>query len=67
MTFPGVADEAQLATLTKMLDDLCRERDIANGDPAREDFGRLIMSLFNSNYSFAQIEQLLRSSAEKAA
>ena len=40
---------------------------IANGDPAREDFGRLIMSLFNSNYSFAQIEQLLRSSAEKAA
>jgi hypothetical protein len=67
MAFPGVADEAELAILTKMLDDHCAQRGIANGDPAREDLGRLIMSLFNNSYTFEQIEELLSSSPERAA
>lgn len=61
MKYPGIADEAQLAILTKMLDDHCTERGIPNGDPAREALGRRIMALFNCRcYSFEQIEEMLR-------
>jgi hypothetical protein len=68
MMFVGVADEAQLAVLTKILDDHCTELGIATGDPAREEFGRRIMALFNSGcYSIEQIEQLLRHAPEEAA
>jgi hypothetical protein len=68
MAFIGIADEAQLVILTKILDDHCSELAIANGDPVREDLGRRIMALFNSGgYSFEQIEQLLRHAQEEAA
>lgn len=68
MTYPGIADEKQLATLTKMLDDHCAELGIANGDPAREELGRRIMTLFGRcSYSFEQIEQSLRTPSEEAA
>jgi hypothetical protein len=67
LTFTGIADEAQLAILTKILDDYCTALGIANGDPAREDLGRRIMALFNSGYSFEQIEQSLRDAPEDPA
>jgi hypothetical protein len=64
----GIADEAQLAILTRILDDYCKEFGIANGDQAREDLGRRIMALFNcGGYSFEQIAQSLRQAPEKAA
>jgi hypothetical protein len=67
MTFISIADGAQLATLTKILDDYCREFGIANGDPIREDIGRHIMALYSYGYPFGQIELLLRLAPEKAA
>jgi hypothetical protein len=68
MTFIGIADEAQLAILTKILDDHCAELRIANGDPARAEFGHRIMTLFNcGGYSFEQIEQSLRHAPEEPA
>jgi hypothetical protein len=63
----GIADEAQLATLTKILDDHCSEFGIVNGDPARESIGGRIMVLFNCGYSNDQIEQSVRHLPQKAA
>jgi hypothetical protein len=68
LTFIGIADEAQLAILTKILDDHCTELGIANDDPAREALGGQIMALFNCGcYSLERIEQLLRVPPEEAA
>ncbi|GLS33495.1 hypothetical protein SAMN04488498_12566 [Mesorhizobium albiziae] len=68
MTFTGIADEAQLAVLTKILDDRCAELGVANDDPAREVIGRRLMALFNcGGYSLDQVEKLLRHPPEEAA
>jgi hypothetical protein len=67
MTSFGIADPAQLAILTRILDDHCMKFGIANGDEARQEIGRRIMALFNCSYSAEQIEQALRRTSEKAA
>jgi hypothetical protein len=48
MSFRGVADSEQIAILTRVLDDYCREHGIEKGDPKREAFGCHIMAIFNS-------------------
>jgi hypothetical protein len=68
MNVPGIADEAQLAVLTKMLDDHCTKHSIASGDPAREELGRRIMTLFSlGSYSFEQIAGMLGHAPEEGA
>ena len=52
----GIADEVQLASLTRILDDHCTAFRISNDRDAREHVGRLIMALFNCRYSTEQIE-----------
>ena len=47
----GIADETQLVSLARILDDFCTEFGIANGDEEREEIGRRIMALFNCGYS----------------
>ena len=63
----GIADETQLVSLARILDDFCTEFGIANGDEEREEIGRRIMALFNCGYSLEQIERALRQAWEEAA
>ena len=47
MTFRGTADEKQLATLTKILDDYCEQAGIEGSHPAREHLARRLIALFS--------------------
>jgi hypothetical protein len=45
----GTARPEDLATLTKALDDRCRELGLSNGDAGREELGRRVMHLFETD------------------
>ena len=47
MSFKGTANTAQLADLTKILDDYCRHASVEDKNPARDRLARRIMTLFN--------------------
>jgi hypothetical protein len=46
MTFRGIADAEQLATLTRILDDYCEQAGIEGSHPAREHLARRLIALF---------------------
>ncbi|KQU83249.1 hypothetical protein ASD99_06485 [Mesorhizobium sp. Root695] len=46
MTLRGTADEIQLATLTRILDDYCEQAGIEGAHPAREHLARRLIALF---------------------
>jgi hypothetical protein len=46
MAFRGTADEMQLTTLTRILDDYCEQAGIQGSHPAREHLARRLMELF---------------------
>ncbi|PBC00494.1 hypothetical protein [Mesorhizobium sp. WSM3860] len=46
MPFRGIADDEQLATLTRILDDYCEQAGIVGPHPAREHLARRIIALF---------------------
>jgi len=48
MSFDDHLDSEQLGTLAKVLNDYCTEAGIPEGHPAREHFGRHLMSLFQA-------------------
>ncbi|TKB29698.1 MAG: hypothetical protein E5W81_33695 [Mesorhizobium sp.] len=54
MSLQGTACPADLAMLTKALDDRCRELGLADGDPGREVLGRRVMDLFASGQLSAE-------------
>ncbi|QND68419.1 hypothetical protein HB777_33690 [Mesorhizobium loti] len=47
MTIRGTADEIQLATLTRILDDYCEQAGIEGSHPAREHLARRLIALFS--------------------
>jgi hypothetical protein len=47
MTFRGIADAEQLATLTRILDDYCEQAGIEGSHPAREHLARRLIALFS--------------------
>ncbi|PTE11651.1 hypothetical protein [Mesorhizobium helmanticense] len=47
MAFRGTADEIQLATLTRILDDYCEQSGIEGSHPAREHLARRLIALFS--------------------
>ena len=47
MPFRGIADETQLATLTRILDDYCEQAGIEGSHPAREHLARRLIALFS--------------------
>lgn len=47
MTFRGIADETQLATLTRILDDYCEQAGIEGSHPARQHLARRLIALFS--------------------
>ena len=49
MTIRGSADEKQLATLTRILDDYCEQAGIEGSHPAREHLARRLIALFSGN------------------
>ncbi|WP_287319885.1 hypothetical protein [Mesorhizobium sp.] len=48
MSFDDHLDSEQLATLARVLNDYCTEAGIPKGHPARDHFGRRLISLFRS-------------------
>ncbi|MCZ8548654.1 hypothetical protein OOJ09_31240 [Mesorhizobium qingshengii] len=46
MTLRGTADETQLATLTRILDEYCEQAGIEGSHPAREHLARRLIVLF---------------------
>jgi hypothetical protein len=48
LPFEGIANPEQLAVLTKMLDDHCRNIGLAEGHPEREALAHRVMALFNN-------------------
>ncbi|WP_256754881.1 hypothetical protein [Mesorhizobium sp. Mes31] len=47
MTIRGTADEIQLATLTRILDDYCEQAGMEGSHPAREHLARRLIALFS--------------------
>lgn len=47
MTNRGTADEVQLATLTRILDEYCEQAGIEGSHPAREHLARRLIALFS--------------------
>jgi hypothetical protein len=47
MTLRGTADEIQLATLTRILDDYCEQAGMEGTHPAREHLARRLIALFS--------------------
>lgn len=47
MTFRGIADAEQLATLTRILDEYCEQAGMAGSHPAREHLARRLIALFS--------------------
>jgi len=47
MPFRGIADETQLATLTRILDDYCEQAGMEGSHPAREHLARRLIALFS--------------------
>ncbi|MFI0849149.1 hypothetical protein [Mesorhizobium sp. IMUNJ 23232] len=47
MTFRGIADAEQLATLTRILDDYCELSGMEGTHPAREHLARRLIALFS--------------------
>lgn len=50
MTTNGVVNPGELANLTRLLDDHCRERGIIDGDPMRRELAHLLMTMFNNGF-----------------
>jgi hypothetical protein len=48
MSLQGTVSPEDLATLTKVLDDRCRELGLANGDAGREQLARRVMYIFET-------------------
>jgi hypothetical protein len=46
MTYRGMADDQQLATLTRILDEYCEQAGIEGSHPAREHLARRLIALF---------------------
>jgi len=47
MTYRGAADDQQLATLTRILDEYCEQAGIEGSHPAREHLARRLIALFS--------------------
>ena len=47
MTNRGIADDVQLATLTRILDEYCEQAGIEGSHPAREHLARRLIALFS--------------------
>ena len=47
MTFRGIADAQQLATLTRILDEYCEQAGMEGTHPAREHLARQLIALFS--------------------
>ena len=47
MTLRGSADDKQLATLTRVLDEYCEQAGIEGSHPAREHLARRLIALFS--------------------
>jgi len=47
MIATGVANPSELAILTEVLDDYCRDAGISASDPTREEVARHLLDLFN--------------------
>ena len=65
MPLAGVVNPAQLAVLTAVLDDYCREAGIGRASRARDDAARLIMARFNNGATVDELRAALHATLQR--